>query len=782
MKPLENIIIFLLICLSPVLKGGSTADRKVTISGYVKDAETGEALIGVTVYETNLKAGSFTNTNGFYSLAIPPGKYDIQFSYVGYQTETMSGSTEKNLTLNISLKTSETKLGEVIIEGKRSDENVRAPAMSMVELDVKTIARVPSLLGEIDLVKVLQLLPGVQSTSEGSTGFSVRGGTTDQNLILLDGATVYNASHLMGFFSVFNNDAVKNVTLYKGDIPASFGGRLSSLLDVEMKEGDPGNFGMTASIGTVSSKLTLEGPVIRGRTSVIASGRRTYADLFLPLAKDESLHDNRLYFYDLNLKVTHKINDNNRLFLTGYSGEDIFKNQFASMKFGNQTATLRWNHMLSQKIFMNMSLIYSKYKYNLGTEDDESLSFKWISDLYEYSYRLDFTHYALSNHTFRYGGGISLHRLLPGSITGVGSTTGDTEFILPSVSAIESSLYFSDDFLLNDKLTLKYGLRFSMFQNIGPGTVYNYDSNFIPADSSVYKRGEIYKTYPGLEPRIALAWLLDEKSSVKGSYSHTVQYLTLAQNSTAGTPLDIWFSSSPNIRPQICDQVAAGYFRNFKKNMYEISGEVYYKDYRKLIDFKDHAQLFLNQYLEGEVRVGTGYSYGIETLVRKNEGRLSGWVSYTWSRSLRLVPDINGGRKYVSPYDRPHNLNIVLNYEIFPRLAASATWVYATGLPVTFPTGKAFIGNAVIPIYSDRNSYRMEDYHRLDLSVSFRSREKAGKRWHHELNLSVYNVYNRHNTWAINFVQEPSDPYIIYAEKTYLFSVIPAITYNVRFK
>jgi hypothetical protein len=324
-------------------------------------------------------------------------------------------------------------------------------------------------------------------------------------------------------------------------------------------------------------------------------------------------------------------------------------------------------------------------------------------------------------------------------------------------------------------------LRFSAFQNVGPGTVYRYNEDYSPADSSVYRKGEIYNTYAGLEPRLAFTYMVDELSSVKGSYSHTIQYLTLAQNTTAGTPLDIWFPSSPNVEPQLCDQFAAGYFRNFKKNMFEVSAEIYYKNLRRLIDFRDHAQLFLNQYLEGELRIGKGYSYGIETIIRKNEGRLTGWLSYTYSRSFRQVPEINDGRWYVSPYDKPNNLSIVVNYGITSRILASATWIYATGLPITFPTGKAMIGNAIIPIYSDRNSYRMEDYHRLDLSVSLKSKEKPGKRWQSDLNLSVYNAYNRHNTWAINFVQDPGNPYVTYAEKTYLFAIIPALTYTVRF-
>jgi hypothetical protein len=400
----------------------------------------------------------------------------------------------------------------------------------------------------------------------------------------------------------------------------------------------------------------------------------------------------------------------------------------------------------------------------------------------DYTVRFDLTHYVSSKHILRYGSAVTRHQLLPGSVTGLGSSSGSSEFVLPASNSYESSLYLSDDYTVSDKLTIKLGLRLAAFSSAGPATVYNYDQYYNPTDSTVYATGRIFHTYADAEPRVAFTYLISENSSIKGSYSHTAQYLTLAQNSTAGTPLDIWFPASPNVKPQVCDQFAAGYFRNFKKNLYEASAEIYYKDLRKLIDFRDHAQLFLNPYLEGQLRIGNGYSYGIETIVRKNEGRLSGWISYTYSRSFRIVPEINDGRRYVSPYDKPNNFNLVFNYELSKRWVASATWIYATGLPVTFPTGRAIIGNAIIPIYSDRNSYRMEDYHRLDLSLTLRGKVKPERSWQSELNLSVYNAYNRHNAWAINFVQDPADPYVTYAEKTYLFAIIPALTYTIRFK
>ncbi len=755
--------------------------KRITISGHVRDMANGEDLTGVTVYDQNLKLGTSTNAYGFYSLSIPPGSYNLQFSYIGHKTVTRSGSTLLPVTLDIALESADLQLGEVVVSDKRSNENVRAPEMSVVKLDVKAISRVPALLGEVDLIKVLQLLPGVQSASEGSTGFSVRGGNTDQNLIILDEAVIHNASHLMGFFSVFNNDAVKDVTLYKGDIPAAYGGRLSSLLDVRMKDGNARKLGVSASIGTVSSKIMFEGPIIKDRTTFLVAGRRTYADLFLPFAKDEDVKDNQLYFYDLNLKFSHVINDNNRLYFSGYSGRDTFKSQFAMFGFGNQTASLRWNHLLSRKLFFNMSLLYSKYSYGLGTPEGEPTSFRWDSKMLDYSARFDFTHFLAGRHTLKYGGTTTAHTFYPGSATGQGSGSAFTDFILPAQHALEHSIYATDEFRISDRFNIKYGLRLALFQNIGPGTYYNYDSDFNPVDSVITQSGDIYNTYSSLEPRVAFTWMLNDLSSVKGSYSHTTQFLTLAQNSTAGTPLDVWFPASPNVRPQLCDQISGGYFRNFAKNMFEVSAELYYKDYRQVIDFRDHAQLLLNQYLEGEIRTGDGYSYGLEAMLRKNSGRLNGWVSYTYSRSFRIIPEINAGRKYNAPYDKPHAVNIILNFDVSKRVITSATWIYATGIPVTFPTGRAVYGNAIIPIYSDRNAYRMQDYHRLDLSVTLRGKEKPGKKWYGEWNLSVYNVYNRHNTWSINFSTDPADPNVTYAEKTYLFSVIPALTYNIKF-
>lgn len=768
----------------PVIAAADNPDNigRFTLCGYIRDQSNGEALAGVTVYCNELKTGTISNAYGFYSLNVPQGIFTVRFSFIGHTTLVQQVEIEKDLTLNIEMVPVASQLEEVVISGRRISQNVRAPEMSIAKLDAKSINKVPALLGEIDLIKVLQLMPGVQSTSEGSSGFSVRGGGSDQNLILLDEANIYNASHLLGFFSVFNNDAIKDVTLYKGDIPAAYGGRLSSLLDIRMKDGNTKKFVVTGSTGTISSKLTVEGPVAKDRSSFLISGRRTYADLFLPLSKNKDLRDNRLFFYDLNFKLAHVVSETDRLYLSAYVGKDTFKNKFASMGFGNQSGSFRWNHLFSEKMFSNLSLIYTRYNYGLGTPEGDANAFSWTSVMRDYSARLDFSWYLSEKHVLKYGATSTYHKFFPGSAKGLGSESAFTSFTLPSQIALEHSLYVSDEYKVNSKLSIKYGQRTAIFQNIGPGTYYRFDHDHNPTDSVVYKSGDFFNTYVRLEPRLAFTYLIDSTSSVKGSYSHTSQFITLAQNSTAGTPLDIWFPATPNVKPQLSDQLAAGYFRNLDKPGLEISAEIYYKHLRHVIEFRDHALLLLNPKLEGELRIGRGYSYGLEIMLRKNIGKLSGWVNYTYSRSFRLVKDINNGNRYPAPFDKPHSVNVVANYELSKRVSASATWVYYTGLPVTFPTGRAVVGNAVIPIFSDRNAYRMPDYHRLDLSVTLKGKQKPGKRWSGEWNLSVYNAYNRHNAWSINFTHDAADPTVTYAEKTYLFAVIPAITYNYRFE
>jgi len=774
------LVLFLFI-FSEGYSGPSDKTKRFTVNGKITDKSSGESLFGATVFIKELKTGTASDIYGNYSLTLPEGAYNFIFSYIGYSSTHKSVELNKNLTLHIEMAPSQETLQEVEITSEKDDKNVLKPEMSTFKMDIKTIQKIPSLMGEVDIIKAIQLLPGVQSVGEGSSGFSVRGGAPDQNLILLDEATVYNASHLMGFFSIFNNDAIKDVKLYKGDIPANFGGRLASVLDVRMIEGNSKKFEVNGGIGIIASRLTVEGPIVKDRCSFMISGRRTYADIFLPLSSNKDLQNNRLYFYDLNAKINYRINDNNQVFLSGYFGRDVFKNDAAAMRWGNETGTLRWNHLFSKQLFSNFTFVYTNYRYYLGTPAGENNSFEWISSLRDLGLKADFSYYLNTNNTIRFGAAVVYHMFNPGLVQGLGDQTVFKSVQVPNNYAVESDVYASNEQRIGNHFTIKYGLRFSLFQNIGPGTVFHYDSNYNAIDSTVYKDGVLYQNYAGLEPRLGFLFDFNEKSSIKASYSRTFQYLQLAQNSTVGTPLDIWFPASPNVKPQISDQIALGYFRNFRRNTIETSVEVYYKWMQNVIDFKDFAQLLLNNKLESEIRTGKAWSYGIEFLVRLNEKKVSGWISYTYSRTFRQIKEINDGNPYPAPYDKPNNISIVLNYNIGKRWSVSATWVYATGAAVTFPTGRAEIGGNIIPIYSDRNAYRYQDYHRLDLSVVFSGKQKPGRKFNWDLNFSVYNVYNRHNTWSINFVQDNLNPNTTYAEKIYLFGIIPSITFNFHF-
>lgn len=778
----KHILAFVILFISAAGNIWAEELPRFTVSGTISDAQSGELLIGATVFVKETLNGTSSNVYGFYSLSLPAGVYQLEYSFVGYERQTIRVDLSRsNVRLDVALVPRAKELAAVVISAEKTDANVRSNEMSVVRLDAKTIERIPALLGEVDIVRAMQMLPGVKMVAEGSTGFSVRGGAPDQNLILLDEAQVYNAAHLLGFFSVFNNDVVKDVKIYKGDIPASDGGRLSSLLDIRTRDGNNRTFHGTGGIGLISSRLTLEGPIQSGRSSFIVAGRRSYADIFLPLAKDKAIRNNTLYFYDLNAKVSHKLDEKNRLFVAGYLGRDVFKNQFGGLDFGNQTLTLRWNHLFSDRIFANFTGIYTNYDYFVGTPEEQANAFEWTSGIRDYGLKADFTWFLTPENTIRFGGQSLYHTFNPGIVEGTGSQTSFNRLAMPRQYGLESALYLLNDQQLSPLLSLKYGLRFSLFQNVGPATVFEFNSKGQVVDSTRYGRSEFYHHRMALEPRFSATYLLDEESSVKASYSRTVQYIQLAQNSTAGTPLDVWFMTSPNVEPQRSDIVAAGYFRNFARNTYEASIEIYYKHTAHAIDFKDQAQLLFNKYLEAELRTGEARAYGIELLLRRKTGRLNGWIAYTFSRSRRYIPEINEGKPYSPAYDKPHEISVVSNYEMNDRLTLSANWVYASGTPVTFPTGRAIIGNNIVPVYSERNAYRMPAYHRLDLSLILKAKEKPGRKWNYEWNFSLYNAYGRKNAWTINFRQDPEDPQRTVAEKTYLFGVIPSVTFNFSF-
>ncbi|MEX1000994.1 MAG: TonB-dependent receptor [Crocinitomicaceae bacterium] len=752
-----------------------------TISGYVKDEESGEELIGATI-RTQVEGetvGSVTNSYGFYSLTLPKGKYTIQYSYVGFLDTSKVVTLEQNQQIDMELSTSR-NLQTIVVKGEKSNANITNTDMSINKLNISQIKKMPALMGEVDIIKAIQLLPGVATVGEGGSGFYVRGGAVDQNLILLDDANVYNASHLLGFFSVFNPDIVKEVRLYKGGIPAEFGGRLSSVLDIRMRDGNMKKFEMAGGLGTISSRIAIGGPIVKNKGAVVVSGRRTYADVFLKLAPNEDLRNNKLYFYDLNLKANYKLNDKNRVFLSGYLGRDVFGvEDLFRIDWGNTALAARWNHVFSDKLFLNTTATFSNYDYFLG-EPEGLDAYEWTSNLKDYYLKTDFSYYLHPDHTLKFGGLASFHQIDPGQAKGVGESILD-EFVVPKTNALEYAAYLSHKIKIGKRFSALYGLRFSVFQNIGATTYYTFDDDYALQDTFEVASGEIYNTYAGLEPRIALTYILNENASIKGSYNRTRQYVQLASNSTASSPLDIWFPSSPNVKPQIADQVAVGYFQNFANDTYNASVEVYYKNMQNAIDFKDHATLVLNPYLEGELRYGRAFAYGSEFLVKKEKGHFTGWASYTLSRSQRKIDGINNNELYFSKYDKTHDFSLVLAYDLKNSWTFSTNFVYSTGAAVTMPIGKMEYMGMTVPIYSERNGKRMPDYHRLDLAVTYRPLKNEKKRWKSEWVLSVYNVYNRANPYSITFKADQDDPTTTKAEMLYLFGIVPAITYNFNF-
>lgn len=773
--PHFNVFFFTLIFVAFAFK---TSAQKFTVSGYITDGTTGEELIGATVAVKGATTGAATNAYGFYSLTLPAGEYTLVAQFIGYTAEEITVTLDQNLKRNFALGEQAQMLEAAVVEAERRDQNVTSTQMGVERMDIKEINAVPVLFGEKDLVKTIQLMPGVKTTGEGSTGFFVRGGGADQNLILLDEATVYNASHLLGFFSVFNSDALKDVTLYKGSQPAPYGGRLSSVLDIKMRDGSNQKFGAEGGIGLISSRLSVEGPIVKDRGSFIVSGRRTYADMFLQLSNETALNESQLYFYDLNLKANYKINDKHRVYVSGYFGRDVlgFRDLFG-LEWGNATGTVRWNYLVNDKLFSNTSLIVSNYDYKiglnlLGTNID---IFSSIDDI---NLKQDFQYYASSRSTISFGFNAIHHTIVPGVVQ-LRSDAGFGGIELPTQRSLENAAYVSHEFKATELLSFEYGLRLSSFTPLGPGDFFNYNNAGDIIDTTSIGSGESLLTYVNLEPRFAVNYLLNEVSSIKAGYSRNAQYLHLLQNVTSGSPTDLWIPSSNNVRPQLSDQFSIGYFRNFKKDTYEFSAETYYKALQNQIDYKDGAELNFNASVESELLFGEGRAYGIEFYLKKKTGRLTGWVSYTLSRIENKIDGINNGEYYRAIQDRTHDFNIVALYEINPKLQLSASWVYFTGNAVTFPSGKYIMNGQVVNYFTERNGYRMPDFHRLDLGVNWirKRTEKFESSW----NFSLYNAYGRENAFAINFEPDPDDPNRTQAVQIALFRWIPSATYNFKF-
>lgn len=772
-------LLFLFAFLSFV---NSAWSQKYTISGSVKDGSNGEDVFGAIVMVKELNnVGTTTNAYGFYSLTLDAGKYTLIYRSAGFETQEIPIDLQADLSKNIEMKVPEDvqQLEEVKVNAVKENDNITSSSMNVTRFDPKSIETVPVLFGEKDIMKTLQLTPGIKGAGEGNAGFFVRGGGADQNLILLDEAPVYNASHLLGFFSVFNSDAIKDVSLYKSGIPAEYGGRASSVMDVKMRDGNNKRFGASGGIGLISSRLTLEGPIVKDKGSFIISGRRSYADLFLGLSNNEDIPDDtKLFFYDLNAKANYRIGEKDRIFVSGYFGRDKFKlGDVFGFSWGNATGTLRWNHIFNDKLFSNTTVVYSNfnYEFNIGSGNE---GFGIRSSIEDWNLKQDFSYFLNNNNTLKFGINGIHHTFKPGALTG--SNESFNEIVLDSRYALELGAYIQNEMKIGTRFNVLYGLRYSGFNLMGDGNAYEFDEKGNVLSEEKYGNWESIQYHHGLEPRLSASFLLSENNSIKIGYNRIFQYIHQLSNSTTSSPTDNWVPSSNNVKPQIGDQIALGYYQNLKKNMYRISTEIYYKHLANQIDYRNGAQLVLNDQVEGELVYGMGKAYGIELQIEKKKGKLTGWISYTLSRSLRQFDEINEGKEFSARQDRIHDVSIVLMYRVNDAIALSSSWIYYTGDAVTFPSGKYEINGSMVPYYTERNGYRMPDYHRLDIGLTWYMKER--KHFDHNLNVSIYNTYARENAYTITFEESESNPGQTAAIQTTLFKLIPSITYNFNIK
>lgn len=755
--------------------------QTATISGSIKDASNGEDTFGAMVTVEGLNnVGAKTNAYGFYSLTLDTGKYVLIYRSYGFDPQEKEIHLTANTSISVELMIPKNvqEIQEVKVSAVKENENITSSGMAVTTFDPKSIETIPVIFGEKDIMKTLQLTPGVKSAGEGNSGFYVRGGGSDQNLVLLDEAPVYNASHLLGFFSVFNSDAIKDVSLYKSGIPAEYGGRASSVMDVKMKDGNSKKFGASGGLGLISSRLSVEGPIVKDKGSFMISGRRSYLDLFLKLSKREELKKTKLFFYDLNLKANYKIGEKDRIFLSGYFGRDNFElADLFGFGWGNATGTLRWNHIINEKMFSNTSVVFSNfdYKFQIGSDED---AFGIKSSIQDWNLKQDFSYYANQKNTLKFGFNAVYHTFKPGALS---SQSGSfNEVRLDDKYALELGAYIQNDQKIGNRFNLMYGLRYSGFDYMGSGKAYEFDEEGKKTKETSYTSGQTIAYHQGLEPRISMSYVLSEKNSIKLGYNRNFQYLHQLSNSTTSSPTDSWVPSSNNIKPQIADQIALGYYQNLKNNMYSITTEIYYKNLQNQIDYKNGANLFLNNEVEGDLVYGKGRTYGLEIQVQKKKGDFTGWISYTLSRSLRTFDKINDGKEFSARQDRIHDLSVVLMYKINRALSFASSFVYYTGNAVTFPSGKYEVNGTQIPYYTERNGYRMPDYHRLDLGLTWYLKER--KKFEHSLNFSVYNAYARENAYTITFQENPDNPSETQAVQTTLFKAVPSITYNFNFK
>lgn len=756
----------------------SFGQQLYSISGTVRDSLSGETIAGASVHIVN-KANTLGRTNnyGFFSLTIPPGEYYLNVSFVGYQTKIQEITINKDTSMVILLDIGNT-LDAVQINANSQREILNSSVMGTNKLNMGEILKVPVLFGEKDILKTIQLLPGVISGGEGNSGFFVRGGAIDQNLIILDEATVYNASHLFGFFSTFNSDAIKEVTLYKGGMPPQYGGRLSSVLDINMLDGNKKEFKAQGGVGLIASRFALEGPLKKDKGSFMVSARRTYADMFLKLSKDSTVNSSSLYFYDLNLKTNYQFNEQNTLYLSGYFGKDVlgYAKSFG-FDWGNSTATLRWNHIYNPRLFSNTSLIYGDFNYNVDVFDNDA-NFNIASLIRSYTLKQDFQFYAKSNHIFRFGLNALKQKISPANFISRDTSTYSS-LESESRSGVQLDTYISHEWSPSDRINMLYGFRLSSFLATGPGTFNEYDSDGDIINSSSYSGSKVVKSYFVLEPRFSINYKIDQVSSVKASYNRNSQNLHLLSNSTASLPTDVWMMSSQNIKPQLADQGAIGYFRTINDDQLEFSTELYYKDMKNQIDFKTNADIQANPNVEADLIYGKGRAYGLELFLKKSKGKLNGWISYTLSRSERQFDGINQGNWFAARQDRIHDLSLVAMYQINDKWSFSSTFIYSTGNAITFPSGKYVVNEKPVWYYSERNGYRMPDYHRLDLGFTYepKSKSKFRSTW----DFGLYNAYNHKNAYIIDFREKEDNRDITEAYKISLFGIIPSVTWNFKF-
>ena len=782
-------IAFLL--LLPALLG---AQINLTISGYIKDGNNGETLIGATVYVPELMVGTTSNEYGFYSISIPAGNYAIEYSFLGFETVVKTVDLSENTAMDVELGEAAAQLTEVVVSSEAEDRNVSNLEMSVNRMDIRTIQRMPTLLGEVEILRSIQLLPGVSTVGEGASGFNVRGGSIDQNLVLLDEAPVYNSAHLFGFFSVFNPDAVKDVKLYKGGIPARYGGRLSSILDVRMKEGNSKQLALSGGIGSIFSRFAVEAPIVKDKASFIVAGRRSYIDVLAGPFLDGGLEGSVLNFYDLTLKTNFDLNENNKLFLSGYFGRDNFGfGDQAGFNWGNGTATLRWNHLFNDRLFSNITFYYSDYDYELRFGDDSVNRFDWNAQIRNFSVKPELTYFINPKNKVRFGGQAIVYEFEPGNAVGI--SEGETSDVsLDKKYAIEGAVFAENELDLGDKVKINYGLRLSYFNYTGKGRAYEFGE--APAgfrrpvtSFAEFDQWESVETYTNLEPRFSFRYQLNPTSSIKASYNRMAQYIHLISNTTASTPVDVWTPSTNNIEPQIANQVALGYFRNFDNNKYELSTEVYYKKMDNLVDYIDGSDLLLNEFLEGDLLAGIGRAYGLEVMLKKNEGRFNGWVSYTLSKTERQIEGINNGDWYDSRFDQTHNLSITAFYELNKRWSFSSNFALISGTPTTFPTSRFEMQGYVVPHNANntRNNVRIPAYHRLDISATLEGKKNDERRWQGQWVFSIYNLYNRRNPFSIFFRQDrdrvlPEQPVNTEAIRlSVIGNFIPSVSYNFKF-